>query len=134
MPDMLREVQVKVLHENICGKMLSGYPWDRKTDTMLCAGGEDKVRYSKAYPNNMMTICHRIQIDTLNNSSPLCSGRVSRRLRRSPGVSDGGRGPVPGRGCQLGRGLCHRGDPGRLHQREEIQRVDQGEDRAARQQ
>ena len=43
-PDMLREVEVKVLHENICGKMLSGYPWDRKTDTMLCAGGEDKVR------------------------------------------------------------------------------------------
>ena len=41
---MLREVEVKVLHENICGKMLSGYPWDRKTDTMLCAGGEDKVR------------------------------------------------------------------------------------------
>jgi len=41
-PDMLREVRVKVLHENICGKMLSGYPWDRKTDTMLCAGGEDK--------------------------------------------------------------------------------------------
>ena len=25
-PDMLREVEVKVLHENICGKMLSGYP------------------------------------------------------------------------------------------------------------
>jgi len=41
-PDMLREVKVKVLHENICGKMLAGYPWDRKTDTMLCAGGEDK--------------------------------------------------------------------------------------------
>ena len=44
---MLREVEVKVLHENICGKMLSGYPWDRKTDTMLCAGGEDKVRKYK---------------------------------------------------------------------------------------
>ena len=42
-PDMLREVEVKVLHSNICAKMLSGYPWDRKTDTMLCAGGEDKV-------------------------------------------------------------------------------------------
>ena len=44
MPDMLREVEVKVLHKDTCGKMLSGYPWDRKTDTMLCAGGEDKVR------------------------------------------------------------------------------------------
>ena len=59
---MLREVQVKVLHENICGKMLSGYPWDRKTDTMLCAGGEDKVSNTyKSCPNNMITICHRIQ-------------------------------------------------------------------------
>jgi len=41
-PDMLREVQVKVLHDNICQKMLNGYPWDQKTETMLCAGGEDK--------------------------------------------------------------------------------------------
>ena len=43
-PDKLREVQVQVLHQHICAKMLNGYPWDSSTDTMLCAGGEDKVR------------------------------------------------------------------------------------------
>ena len=43
MPDKLREVSVVVLHTNICDKMLSGYPWDKQTNTMLCAGGEDKV-------------------------------------------------------------------------------------------
>ena len=47
-------------------------------------------------------------------------------------MSDGGRGPVPGGGGQLGRGLRHRGDPWGVHQREEVQRVDQGADRAAR--
>merc|ERR1711982_118963 len=26
----------------ICQKMLNGYPWDQNTETMLCAGGEDK--------------------------------------------------------------------------------------------
>merc|ERR1712071_103542 len=41
-PDMLRKVSVKVLHDNICAKMLKGYPWDSKDKTMLCAGGEDK--------------------------------------------------------------------------------------------
>ena len=54
MPDMLREVEVKVLHKDTCGKMLSGYPWDRKTDTMLCAGGEDKVR--KKYKEYILKI------------------------------------------------------------------------------
>ena len=43
-PDKLREVSVVVLHTKICDKMLAGYPWDRQTNTMLCAGGEDKVR------------------------------------------------------------------------------------------
>ena len=52
---MLREVEVKVLHKDTCGKMLSGYPWDRKTDTMLCAGGEDKVR--KKYRKFILKIC-----------------------------------------------------------------------------
>merc|ERR1711936_734351 len=41
-PNKLREVEVLVLHTHICTKMLAGYPWDGKTDTMLCAGGEDK--------------------------------------------------------------------------------------------
>ena len=41
-PPKLREVEVLVLHTEICSKMLEGYPWDRKTNTMLCAGGEDK--------------------------------------------------------------------------------------------
>jgi len=41
-PDMLREVEVRVLHDDICAKMLSGYPWDPSRQTMLCAGGEDK--------------------------------------------------------------------------------------------
>jgi len=41
-PDKLREVSVRVLHDSVCEKMLSGYPWDPKTQTMLCAGGEDK--------------------------------------------------------------------------------------------
>ena len=47
-PDKLREVSVVVLHTNICTKMLAGYPWDRQTNTMLCAGGEDKVRLAWA--------------------------------------------------------------------------------------
>ena len=42
-PDKLRAVSVRVLHTDICNKMLSGYPWDTQTNTMLCAGGEDKV-------------------------------------------------------------------------------------------
>ena len=42
-PDKLRAVSVVVLHTDICNKMLSGYPWDTQTNTMLCAGGEDKV-------------------------------------------------------------------------------------------
>ena len=54
---MLREVEVKVLHKDTCGKMLSGYPWDRKTDTMLCAGGEDKVR--KNTKNIFLKICRK---------------------------------------------------------------------------
>merc|ERR1711936_1232339 len=41
-PDKLRQVSVTVLHDQICQKMLQGYPWDPDTDTMLCAGGEDK--------------------------------------------------------------------------------------------
>merc|ERR1712126_368872 len=41
-PDNLREVQVQVLHDSICAKMLAGYPWDKETKTMLCAGGKDK--------------------------------------------------------------------------------------------
>ena len=41
-PDKLREVSVRVLHDSVCGKMLSGYPWDPNTGSMLCAGGEDK--------------------------------------------------------------------------------------------
>ena len=39
----LSAVVLQVLHEKICTKMLKGYPWDRTTHTMLCAGGEDKV-------------------------------------------------------------------------------------------
>jgi len=41
-PSLLREVSVTVLHDSICKKMLQGYPWDPKSNTMLCAGGEDK--------------------------------------------------------------------------------------------
>merc|ERR1712113_1231608 len=41
-PDKLRKVSVRVLHDNICAKMLRGYPWDSKDKTMICAGGEDK--------------------------------------------------------------------------------------------
>ena len=41
-PDKLRSVLVPVLATSVCGKMLSGYPWDTRTSTMLCAGGEDK--------------------------------------------------------------------------------------------
>ena len=40
-PDKLRAVSVVVLHTDICNKMLSGYPWDTQTNTMLCAGGEE---------------------------------------------------------------------------------------------
>ena len=69
-PDMLREVQVKVLHDNICQKMLNGYPWDQKTETMLCAGGEDKVR--RKYP--------------IHSFIHFVTGCLSRRLRRTPGV------------------------------------------------
>ena len=41
-PDKLREVSVRVLHDAVCKQMLSGYPWDPDTESMLCAGGEDK--------------------------------------------------------------------------------------------
>ena len=41
-PNKLREVEITVLHNSICKKMLEGYPWDQKTNTMICAGGEDK--------------------------------------------------------------------------------------------
>merc|ERR1711970_1123654 len=41
-PDKLRSVSVTVLHDNICAKMLLGYPWDSSDKTMICAGGEDK--------------------------------------------------------------------------------------------
>jgi len=41
-PDKLREVSVRVLHDSVCGKMLTGYPWDPSTSSMLCAGGQDK--------------------------------------------------------------------------------------------
>merc|ERR1712192_174763 len=41
-PDKLRKVSVTVLHDNICAKMLHGYPWDSSDKSMICAGGEDK--------------------------------------------------------------------------------------------
>jgi len=41
-PDKLRKVSVRVLHGEICAKMLESYPWDSKDNTMICAGGEDK--------------------------------------------------------------------------------------------
>lgn len=41
-PDRLREVSVRVLHNEMCAKMLAGYPWDPANNTMICAGGEDK--------------------------------------------------------------------------------------------
>lgn len=41
-PSLLREVAVSVLHDSICQKMLDGYPWDKSTNTMICAGGQDK--------------------------------------------------------------------------------------------
>jgi secreted trypsin-like serine protease len=41
-PDKLREVSVRVLHDSVCQKMLKGFPWDPNTESMLCAGGEDK--------------------------------------------------------------------------------------------
>merc|ERR1711970_414182 len=41
-PDKLRSVSVTVLHDNICAKMLLGYPWDSSDKSMICAGGEDK--------------------------------------------------------------------------------------------
>jgi len=41
-PNMLREVSVRVLHGETCAKMLKRYPWDAEDKTMLCAGGEDK--------------------------------------------------------------------------------------------
>jgi len=41
-PDKLRKVSVTVLHDNICARMLKGYPWDSSDKTMICAGGEDK--------------------------------------------------------------------------------------------
>jgi len=41
-PDKLREVSVRVLHDSVCKQMLHGYPWDPDTESMLCAGGEDK--------------------------------------------------------------------------------------------
>lgn len=41
-PNLLRETEVLVLHDEMCAKMLKGYPWDPKEKTMICAGGEDK--------------------------------------------------------------------------------------------
>lgn len=41
-PNKLRETEVLVLHDEMCAKMLKGYPWDPKNKTMICAGGEDK--------------------------------------------------------------------------------------------
>jgi len=41
-PDKLREVAVSVLPASKCKEMLSGYPWDSRYQTMLCAGGQDK--------------------------------------------------------------------------------------------
>merc|ERR1711887_174406 len=38
-PDKLRKVSVTVLHDNICAKMLHGYPWDSSDKSMICAGG-----------------------------------------------------------------------------------------------
>ena len=74
--------------------MLSGYPWDSSTHTMLCAGGEDKVgtRFEA----------------WIDNSPPGC---MSRRLWWSHGVSGWPRRVLSGRGCQLGGGMCHRGYP-----------------------
>jgi secreted trypsin-like serine protease len=39
-PNKLRKVSLRVVHDHICKRMLRGLPWDQ--DTMLCAGGEDK--------------------------------------------------------------------------------------------
>jgi len=41
-PNKLRETNVLVLHDEMCAKMLKGYPWDPNDKTMICAGGEDK--------------------------------------------------------------------------------------------
>lgn len=42
-PHIMRVVDVNVPTNAICGKMLPAYlPWDSKTDSMICAGGEDK--------------------------------------------------------------------------------------------
>ena len=38
--DRLRKVSLRVVHDQLCRKMLRGLPWDK--NTMLCAGGEDK--------------------------------------------------------------------------------------------
>jgi len=41
-PSKLRSVDVPVLSRAVCQDMLSGYPWDNRYSTMLCAGGQDK--------------------------------------------------------------------------------------------
>jgi hypothetical protein len=41
-PEVLQETDVQVVSSEGCGKMLDGYPWDDRQDTMICAGGADK--------------------------------------------------------------------------------------------
>jgi len=41
-PDHLRDVEVDILHQSMCERMLDGYPWDGVSRSMICAGGEDK--------------------------------------------------------------------------------------------
>ena len=42
-PDTLQETEVEVVSADGCWKMLGPkYPWDRKTESMICAGGRDK--------------------------------------------------------------------------------------------
>jgi len=42
-PHILRTVDVIVPSNEVCGKMLgTKLPWDRKTNSMICAGGSDK--------------------------------------------------------------------------------------------
>ena len=82
-PDMLREVQVKVLHDSICQKMLAGYPWDPKTETMLCAGGADKVRrnlFIKSSSLDIFIFCYRMRVKE-TQEAPWCA-----RMTQETGV------------------------------------------------
>lgn len=97
------QVSVTVLHDNICAKMLHGYPWDSRGKTMLCAGGEDK----DACQVKLFTIHYwfAVMISVFNL---LRAGGQ----RRAPGVRAGRRpGLLHSRRRQLGRRLRHRGHP-----------------------